>query len=153
MTGTMSRPSSLRSPGGGSTTNWKCQSTRRPPSIVSMAQNHKTKTPFAVLRAVHSPPATPFLGSKSKFPSRPSRGQKDGCLTTKAMLNSFTGEIMNVFALAQEETQHLVLKIGSNQIIWSHISQIICLFLLDLILNEVIIFKEYFASEYNSTLS
>ncbi|KAG2576489.1 hypothetical protein PVAP13_6NG027383 [Panicum virgatum] len=133
MTRTICGPPSLRSPGGGSTTNWKCQSTRRPPSIVLMAQNHQTKTPaFAGLRAMHSP-TTPLLGSKSKFPNRSSRGQKNALLLTRATLNSFTGEIMNIFALAQED---LVLKIGSNQILWSHISQCICILLLDLILNE-----------------
>jgi len=134
MTRTICGPPSLRSPGGGSTTNWKCQSTRRPPSIVLMAQNHQTKAPaFAGLRAMHSP-TTPLLGSKSKFPNRSSRGQKNALLLTRATLNSFTGEIMNIFALAQED---LVLKIGSNQILWSHISQCICILLLDLILNEV----------------
>ncbi|CAO2205645.1 unnamed protein product [Urochloa humidicola] len=140
MARTICEPSSFRSPAGGSTTNWKCQSTRRPPSIVSMTRNHKTKTPaFAGLRlrAVHSPGATPLPGSKSMFPSRSSRGLKNACLVPRATLNSFTGEIMNIFALAQEETQHLVLKIGSNQILWSHITQIICIFLLDLILNEL----------------
>ena len=134
MTRTICGPPSLRSPGGGSTTNWKCQSTRRPPSIVLMAQNHQTKAPaFAGLRAMHSP-TTPLLGSKSKFPNRSSRGQKNALLLTRATLNSFTVEIMNIFALAQED---LVLKIGSNQILWSHISQCICILLLDLILNEV----------------
>ncbi|CAL5004259.1 unnamed protein product [Urochloa decumbens] len=137
MARTISKPSSLRSPAGGSTTNWKCQSTRRPPTIVSMTRNHQTKIPaFAGLRAVHSPAPTPLSGSKSKFPSRSSRGQKNACLVPRAALNSFTGEIMNIFALAQEETQHLVLKIGSNQILWNHILQIICIFLLDLIINE-----------------
>ena len=134
MTRTICGPPSLRSPGGGSTTNWKCQSTRRPPSIVLMAQNHQTKaSASAGLRAMHSP-TTPLLGSKSKFPNRSSRGQKNALLLTRATLNSFTGEIMNIFALAQED---LVLKIGSNQILWSHISQCICILLLDLILNEV----------------
>ncbi|CAO2176614.1 unnamed protein product [Urochloa humidicola] len=137
MARTVCKPSSLRSPAGGSTTNWKCQSARRPPSIVSMTQNRQTKTAaFAGLRAVHSPAATPVLGSKSMIPSRSSRGQKNACLVPSATLNSFTGEIMNIFALAQEGTQHLVLKIGSNQILWDHILQIICIFLLDLILNE-----------------
>ena len=135
MARTICGPPSLRSPGGGSTTNWKCQSTRRPPSIVLMAQNHQTKAPaFAGIRAMQSPTATPLFGSKSKFPSRSSRGQKNALLLTRATLNSFTGEIMNIFALAQED---LVLKIGSNQILWSHISQCICILLLDLILNEV----------------
>ena len=134
MARTICGPPSLRSPGGGSITNWKCRSTRRPPSIVLMAQNHQTKaSAFAGLRAMHSP-TTPLLGSKSKFPNRSSRGQKNALLLTRATLNSFTGEIMNIFALAQED---LVLKIGSNQILWSHISQCICILLLDLILNEV----------------
>ena len=136
MARTICGPPSLRSPGGGSITNWKCRSTRRPPSIVLMAQNHQTKAPtFAGIRAMQSPTATPLFGSKSKFPNRSSRGQKN-TLVTRATLNSFTGEILNMFALAQEETQHL-LKIGSNQILWSHISQCVCILLLDLILNEV----------------
>ncbi|KAG2581379.1 hypothetical protein PVAP13_6KG030900 [Panicum virgatum] len=135
MARTMCGPPSLRSPGGGSITNWKCRSARRPPSIVLMAQNHQTKAPaFAGIRAMQSPTATPLFGSKSKFPSRSSRGQKN-TLVTRATLNSFTGEILNMFALAQEETQHL-LKIGSNQILWSHVSQCIRILLLDLILNE-----------------
>ncbi|RLM61267.1 chaperone protein ClpC4, chloroplastic-like [Panicum miliaceum] len=137
MARTICGPPSLRSPGGGGTASWKCQSTRRPRSIGLMAQNHQTKAPaFAGLRAVHSPTAIPLLGSKSKFPNRSSRGQKNALLLTRATLNSFTGEILNIFALAREETQHLVLKIGSNQILWSHISQCICILLLDLILNE-----------------
>ncbi|RLN05568.1 chaperone protein ClpC4, chloroplastic-like [Panicum miliaceum] len=137
MARTICGPPSLRSPRGGSTTNWKCQSTRRPPSIVLMAQNHQTKAPaFAGLRAVHSPTAIPLLGSKSKFPNRSSRGQKNALLLTRATLNSFIGEILNICALAREETQNLVLKIGSNQILWSHISQCICILLFDLILNE-----------------
>ncbi|RCV30218.1 hypothetical protein SEVIR_6G075300v4 [Setaria viridis] len=136
MARSISRPLSLRSPSGGSTTNWKCQGTRRPPSVVSMVQNHQAKTPaFASLRAVHSPAPAPLPGSKSILPSRSSRGQKNASLVTRVTLNSFTGEIMNIVALAREETQHLVLKIGSNQMLWSHISQCICIFLLDLILN------------------
>lgn len=139
MAGTFRRSASLASPAGGSKTNWKCHGTR-PSSIVSMAQNHGTKTPaFGCLRAVHIPTVTPVLGSKSMFPiPRRQRGQKNARLITKATtLNSFRGEVMNIFALAQEETQRLALKIGSSHILWSHITQCICILLLDVILNEV----------------
>ena len=137
MAGTLHRSASLPSSAGGSKTNWKCQSTRRPSSIVSMAQNHGTKTQaFGCLRAAHRPAVTPVLGSKSMFPSH-QRGQNYHRLITRATLNSFTGEVMNIFALAQEETQHLALKAGISQVLWSHILQCICILLLDLILNEV----------------
>ncbi|OQU79828.1 hypothetical protein SORBI_3007G027800 [Sorghum bicolor] len=108
-----------------------------------MAQNHGTTTKtqaFGCLRAVHRPAVTPVLGYKSIFRSR-QRGQKNSRLVTRATLNSFSGEVKNIFALAQEETQHLALKSGISQVLWSHILQCICILLLDLILrpclNEV----------------
>jgi ATP-dependent Clp protease ATP-binding subunit ClpC len=150
MARSLSRPPSLRSSSGGSTSNWKCQSTRRPPSVVSMVQTHQAKTPaFASLRAVHSPApaAAPLPGSKSMLPIRSPRGQKNARLVTRATLNSFSGEIMNIFSLAREETQHLALKIRNNQVLWSHITQCICILLLDLIINEVNCIQiNYFAS-------
>jgi ATP-dependent Clp protease ATP-binding subunit ClpC len=137
MAGTLHRSASLPSSAGGSKTNWRCQSTRRPSSIVSMAQNHGTKTQaFGCLRAVHSPAVTPVLGSKSMFPRR-HREQRNARLITRATLSSFTGEVKNIFALAQEETQRLAFKAGISQVLWSHILQCICILLLDLILNEV----------------
>ncbi|GJN39766.1 hypothetical protein PR202_gb28905 [Eleusine coracana subsp. coracana] len=134
MAGTLCRQPSHRSPVGDSTTSWNFRSARRPPSTVMMAQNHQAN---AGLRVVHSPAATPVLGFKSAdaFLSTSSRGQKNAYFITRASLNGFTAEVMNVIALAQEETQHLGQLIGRNRIPWSRISECICLFLLDIILN------------------
>jgi ATP-dependent Clp protease ATP-binding subunit ClpC len=150
MATTLCRQASLQLPVGASTTNRSYHSTRRRLSMVSMAQNHQTKiAAFAGLRAVHSPAATPVLGFKSTdvILGTSSRGQNNAHLITRASQKGFTAEVMNVIALAQEETQYLGQLVGRNHILWSRISQCICIFLLDIILNVVRYIKKCFASK------
>ncbi|WVZ95235.1 hypothetical protein U9M48_041026 [Paspalum notatum var. saurae] len=137
MAGALCRPASLRSRAGG--TNWNCQSTRTPSSIVSVAQSHRANTPaIGCLRAMHGPTAMSVLGSRLNCPSRPLKGQRNARLITRANLSSFNWEIMNILALAQEGTQSLALKIGNNHVLWARIFDCVCIFLFSFILNKAL---------------
>lgn len=74
--------------------------------MVSMAQRHNTKV--SGLRAAHAPAVTPGLGCRSTeqhLRISSTRGKKDARFVTRAMLEGFTEQALDVMAVAQEETR------------------------------------------------
>lgn len=116
-------------------------------SHVGLRQPHAGR-----LREMHTASGRPVIGLTPTIVSqKTTKVPKQPRFVARA-IDNFSREVMNAIAVAHDEAQYIAhLTIGSTNILLSLISQYICIFLLEIILNKVCFVQSIFPSDHKGS--